>query len=143
MKYLIFLTFWIFNIGCGKIGYDKIKDIQTISINCYILSDNEYVINNESEYYLIIDTNNCQPTYIDFSQYTLIGKYANGGGCSVEFKRNFYINNEDKIYLYEIKVKEKGWCKKHYENMNWIIVPKIQSGYTVIFKIKYNKSFAI
>jgi len=54
----------------------------------------------------------------------------------VEFKRNFYVNHEDKIYLYEIKVKEKGLCKKFDESMNWIIVPKIQSGYTVTFKIK-------
>jgi len=136
MENLILFTVLLLNLGCGKIGYDKIEDIQSILINCHTMSDNEYVINSESEYHSILDTNNCQPTYIDFSQYTLIGKYAKGTGCSVEFKRNFYVNHEDKIYLYEIKVKEKGLCKKFDESMNWIIVPKIQSGYTVTFKIK-------
>ena len=136
MKNVILFVVLLLNISCSKIGYDKIDNIQSISINCPTMSDNEYVINSESEYHSILDTNNCQPTYIDFYQYTLIGKYANGGGCSVKFKRNFYVNQEDNTYLYEIKVKEKGWCKKFGESMNWIIVPKIQSGYTVIFNIK-------
>lgn len=136
MKNLILFTVLLLTIGCSKIGYDKIEDIQSISINCFTMSDNEYVINSESEYYSILDTNYCQPTYIDFSQYTLIGKYANGAGCSVKFKRRFYVNQEDNVYLYEIEVKEKGWCKKSVESMNWIIVPKIQSGYSVTFKIK-------
>lgn len=136
MKNLILFIVLLLTIGCSKIGYDKIEDIQSISINCFTMSDNEYVINSESEYYSILDTNNCQPTYIDFSKNTLIGKYANGTGCSVEFKRRFFVNQEDNIYLYEIKVKEKGWCKKSDESMNWIIVPKIQNGYSVTFKIK-------
>lgn len=136
-------------IGCSRLGYKKEKDVEEIilSTGCLNLSKEiDYVINDESSYLALIDT--FIPNYsspgcedytlpdIDFSTVTLLGKYASGGGCSIDFKRTVLISEKEKEYKYIIKVKEKGSCLMFGSSWNLITVPKLPSDYTVKFEVK-------
>lgn len=78
---------------------------------------------------------NYQPEPIDFTKYTLLGNYA-AGGCKVAFTRTVEQDDESKRYVYTIKVREAGACKSLEYSMNWVLVPKLPSGYRVEFLIK-------
>lgn len=73
---------------------------------------------------------------IDFSQYTLLGKYANEA-CNVTFERDVSIDVAQKKYFYNITVLQCGKCKTNWESMNWVLVPKIPEDYTVEFNVEY------
>ena len=100
----------------------------------------EYVINDTATYntiglYRYTSKSNCQTaTYpiIDFSQYTLLGKYATGG-CNVGYKREVTRDDVNKKYIYTVTVCNYGMCKVLRMDMNWVLVPKLPQGYTVEF----------
>jgi hypothetical protein len=69
---------------------------------------------------------------IDFSKYTLLGKYANGG-CHVVFERDVSKQEAEKKYTYKIKVLQTGNCEINVESMNWVLIPKIEDEYSVNF----------
>jgi hypothetical protein len=48
---------------------------------------------------------------VDFSQYTLLGAYTCGGGCSVDFTRKVFKNTSTNSIIYEVEVNYKGLCK--------------------------------
>ena len=73
---------------------------------------------------------------IDFSQYTLLGKYTQGGGCSINFARKVYIDDTNKKIIYSVRVIEEGACEMLGMSMNWALVPKIPSDYIVEFEVK-------
>ncbi len=130
------LVMLLFYTSCSKWNYNEVKNIQEVKVPCSSITEQQHIISDSISYYSMLDTNNCTPLQIDFSQKTLLGKYTSGTGCTIEFKRQLYINEKDKESLYVITLKEKGLCKKQDESMNWIIVPKISSDYKVTFKIK-------
>ncbi|HON20432.1 MAG TPA: hypothetical protein PLW70_03765 [Bacteroidales bacterium] len=72
---------------------------------------------------------------IDFSKYTVLGKYTNGGGCSVVYERNVSKNISNKKILYSITVHQCGYCDMYSECMNWVLVPKIPEDYTIEYKV--------
>ena len=72
---------------------------------------------------------------IDFSKYTLLGKYASEG-CRVSFERNVTKDNLDKKVYFDIIVYQCGACKTYVESMNWVLIPKISNDYTVVFSVK-------
>lgn len=74
---------------------------------------------------------------IDFTQYTLLGKYASGG-CRVVFERNVTRNDSQKNVLYDITVHQCGDCQIYHGEMNWVLIPKIPDDYTVTFVVEYN-----
>ena len=43
---------------------------------------------------------------VDFSQTTLLGQYAQGGGCGIDYERHVYRDDEDKRIIYSIEVHE-------------------------------------
>lgn len=68
----------------------------------------------------------------DFSQYTILGKYAKGT-CRAIFERNVSRDNSKKECVYKIKVRECGSCELLISSMNWVLVPKIPDDYNAIF----------
>ena len=103
-----------------------------------------FVINSQDEYKKLqsdaMQFFNCKwdtkPPEIDFSQKTLLGKYAQGGGCSIDFKKKVYRDDSNKKIIYSIYVIEKGGCAKVGFDGNWILIPKIPSDYNVEFEVK-------
>ncbi len=73
---------------------------------------------------------------IDFKQYSLIGKYTQGGGCEVEYNRYLDIDTVNKVYNYTIEVDYESDCDMLIMNMNWALVPTIPDSYTVSFHVK-------
>ncbi|GAB3642928.1 hypothetical protein GCM10027423_35640 [Spirosoma arcticum] len=78
---------------------------------------------------------NFQPEPVDFSKYTLLGNYAQGG-CDVAFTRNVIRDDTRKKYVYTVTVREAGACKKLGFSMNWVLVSKLPVGYSVDFKVR-------
>ncbi|MDR0604903.1 MAG: hypothetical protein LBG80_11435 [Bacteroidales bacterium] len=76
---------------------------------------------------------------IDFSQYTLLGKYTSGGGCKVNFERNVSKNMLDKQMIYSIQVKQYGLCEMLVESMNWVLISKLSNDYSVVFTVKESR----
>lgn len=103
----------------------------------------EFIINTVEEYQALLEFRSpadfCKDFKlppIDFSQYTLLGKYTEGGGCSIDFKRNVAWDDANKKVAYSIDIIEIGACMKLAVSMNWILVPKIPPNYNVIFEVK-------
>ncbi len=115
----------------------------TEQLRCIVDPHNEYVINSGEEYQELLNHKASVPECadfqlpsIDFSRYTLLGKYAYGGGCSVSFERKVYKDDVNKRIIFSIKVIEKGPCEMIIGKMNWVLVQKIPPNYSVIFEVK-------
>lgn len=72
---------------------------------------------------------------IDFTKYTLLGLFTQGG-CDVYYRRKVEKDDVNKRYIYSVKIKECGVCKKLMINNNWVLVPKLPTGYTVQYERK-------
>ena len=128
---------------CGKdfiCGENKNKGIITQSIhitNCIDdFIDTTFIILSEAQLDSLYEQANCSDTIrpaIDFNEHTLLGYFATGGGCEVQFIREVTADNSNKKYLYTVKVKECGWCDKLGYSMNWVLVPKLPENWTVEF----------
>lgn len=101
-----------------------------------------FIINSNDEYQLLLvyqasrqECKNIELPAIDFSEHTLLGRYAQGGGCSVDFAKKIYKDSLNKKITYSIQVSKEGLCKKLVESMNWVLIPKVPSGYGIEFRI--------
>lgn len=111
-----------------------------------VLNSGTAVISSQEEYEALLNQyqtlHKCEwgkePQVIDFSTKTLLGQYAMGGGCSIDYERNVKRFDEDKKIIYTVEVKEKGNCDMAGFSMNWITVSKnlIPSGYGIEFKVE-------
>lgn len=72
---------------------------------------------------------------IDFSKFFLIGKHTQGGGCSVKYDRKILDSKDTKTLVYKIKVDYSGNCMMLIMNMNWVLIPKAYSDYTIEFQV--------
>jgi hypothetical protein len=102
----------------------------------------ELIITSQEEYEKLLDYISENPScqgfvlpYIDFSENTLLGKRAYGSGCSITFERHVYEDIENKKITYSVTVIEEGCCEMIHMSLNWIIIPKIPSDYTVVFEV--------
>lgn len=121
--------------------------------------DSEYYTENDSTYkpkYVINDTNEylqlqnhsynplCSiPMNIDFSQYTLLGRFLIFGGSEPAIMtRRVKRNDELKKIEYYISGEEQNWddIPDGYRGMNWMLIPKIGEDYEVIFRQKIMRS---
>lgn len=84
----------------------------------------------------ICDADDLPP--VDFSKNSLIGKYVSGGGCDVNFDRQVYDNAETNTIIYHIKAEFTGECAMFIYSWNWMLIPKIDDGYSVKFSIDKN-----
>ena len=103
----------------------------------------EFIINSEKDYQNLLQyrspadyCDDFQLPSVDFSQFTLLGKYADGSGCAIDFVREIYRDDVNKEIIYSITVVEEGTCKMMGVSMNWALVPKISPDYTVRFEVQ-------
>lgn len=105
----------------------------------------EFVIKTQDEYQSLlrfktqfdfVECKNFTLPEIDFSQKTLLGMYADGGGCDIEFEKKVFRDDRKKEYRYIVTIIETGTCLKMGLSMNWITVPKIPDDYKVVFETK-------
>lgn len=73
---------------------------------------------------------------IDFSKYTLIGKYVSDGGCRASFDNQVYNDEENKTITYHIKANFSGECQMFLFSWNWMLIPKIANDYAVVFEVE-------
>ena len=100
----------------------------------------EYVITNDSLYRNLLKfgvtvCENYTLPDIDFSTYTLLGKYTVSDGEPKYYKREVIKDENRKKYIYSIFIK----CKNNYKaalSMNWVLVPKLPEGYSVEFSVE-------
>lgn len=77
---------------------------------------------------------------IDFSQYTLIGKWTGASGCYASYERRIVKKFNAQTYLYQIKVTSHGLCEMLISDMNWAVIPQIPPGWKVEFEVSYEFS---
>jgi len=148
MKPFVFIFLIAFFISCEKdcnlpvqiIGIGEIIGNARVSqpLITWEMRNKEHIIRTDQEnvYDLKVSFDEGK-TYdsIDFNKYTLLGKYADGS-CNVTFDRNVLKISSENKYLFRIKIYQCGTCKRHWESMNWVLVPKIQVGYSVEFLVE-------
>jgi hypothetical protein len=112
---------------------------RSIIIPCPNLNGQQnFIIDNDSVYNRTFKDSltgqiPCTLPVIDFNLSTLLGLYADGQ-CEAKFIREVnQINNENK-YIYRVIVKQCGACKKLISSYNWVTVPKLPHGWTVVFE---------
>lgn len=114
-------------------------------LNCIIekMEDN-YVIKDSVAYASFqaevksssISCDNAEFPEIDFSESTLLGLWADGGGCSINYYRSVGKLVDSKEYLYTVTVQECGFCEMYGFSYNWVLVPKLPADYSVRFQVK-------
>lgn len=95
----------------------------------------KYIISSEIEFKKLFDSIDYSklPT-IDFNSFTLLGKYETGG-CYTKVIREVTDIPKEKKYLYKIKIRNCGACKRGSVLFNFVLVPKLPSDYTVTFEV--------
>jgi hypothetical protein len=100
------------------------------------------VVTSQEEYETLLEYRADSPAcrnavlpHIDFSEHTLLGKYTTGSGCSVTFEKHVYRDAESKKIIYTITIVEEGNCEMMAMSMNWITIPAVPPGYTVVFQV--------
>lgn len=95
-----------------------------------------FVIDSSSELDSVLQMNSgCQKPEIDFTQYTLLGRYAYAQ-CTGSYFREVTKDTTNKRYNFTITVESCGSCNCLSQNMNWVLVPKLPENYTVRFTVK-------
>ncbi len=145
---LIFLISFLFLFSCEK----EVKNLGLIIQehdfgDCFHSRprgdfEKDFVIEYDSSYQAIELSiynaksqclDNPQRVPVDFSKYSLLGKYV----CCDLVKSREVIDDKDNLqYIYKIKKKKSIYHSKGYTNMNWVLVPKLPEGYTVKFVVK-------
>ena len=129
-------------IGTGEIIMNALVWYSNLDLSTIELinsnSKNNQIIASDSEniFGLVVSFDNgesFQP--IDFSQYTVFGKYADGS-CRVIFEKNITKKVEQKKYIYKITVIQCGFCEKLVTSMNWVLIPKIEDDFIVEFVVE-------
>lgn len=70
---------------------------------------------------------------VDFEKYSLLGAQATGAGCTVDFEKHVYRDDQSQTVRYEVAVIEAGACDTVTHNRNLILVPRISPEYRVKF----------
>lgn len=111
--------------------------VSSVDLNCRTpFYNGNFVIDSEEDLDSLMNLDNvCTRPEVDFTQYTMLGKYA-----WTEDKGSYYRNVEmdtlNSTYDYTITVKTCGDCDCLSQNMNWVLVPKLPEGWTVDFTLK-------
>lgn len=158
-KFLLFIALIIFVIinSCSKSpvcwGDDVNKGIIEkyyhfhdfpMCVEAYVYENEKLIIKSSVELLNITDSNcynlpeagySTNPPDIDFSEYSLLGFWTTGQ-CETKFIREILKNETDKKYIYKIKVKDCGTCKKLRYDANLVLVPKIPNDFAVEFVLQ-------
>lgn len=152
---LVLFSLFLFACSSTRVNpeYSHLDEINFIDMNdelrqgfgCIDFGDEqklEFIITSNEEYSKfsenLVDHDFCLNynfPEIDFSNYILIGKYADSGGCSIDFSRNLYVDTSARELIYVINVKAEGMCDMLGSSMNWALVPK-HDGFNIVFDVK-------
>jgi len=148
IKSIAFLILIIFITNCHKSPKcwgDKEKNSGIIvrsfnpcdNCNVIVNPDSSYVINSLEEYQQLSNLAHsniaiCQFNEINFNNYSLLGKTILAS-CKFKIIRSVDKNETQKKYTYTIELLQCGNCVEQNKIDNWILVPKIPSGYDVDF----------
>jgi hypothetical protein len=93
------------------------------------------IVNSQADYDSIIGGGWCPDTIINFSEYTLLGQNADGGGCVTPFY-NITItrDHQRREVLFRVVVIEHGPCLRAWMAFKWVLIPKVADGYQVVFQ---------
>lgn len=147
---------FLFINSCSKNPFCNVKSgesgiiISNYSFDCIAFDlgpkGEQVIIDSDSSFKAFIDKDleharsyNCDINNflrIDFTQHTLLGLDASGGGCDIGFERIVNKDDTNKLYKYTVKVTECGGCKQMAKSMNWVLVPKLPQDYKVEFEVK-------
>ena len=100
----------------------------------------EYIITNDSLYQALLTIekpicDNYTLPNVDFTTYTLLGKFTYSDGSPKYYKREVIKDEGNMIYIYNIYMKCKN-NNKEAISMNWVLVPKLPTGYSVKFNVE-------
>lgn len=123
------------NVNSGEIIGDT-----TLCSNCTFLANENsgFVINSTNDlnrvyaaYFRLGD--GCELNEFNLAKYTLLAlpTYTT---CKYKLKKSLTIDDSEKTYNYTIEIEECGTCNEKTYRANWIVIPKIKAGYSVIFK---------
>ncbi len=125
----------------GKIivNSEEIVSDTTLCSNCTFLGNENsgYVINSSndlnrfySSYFRAGD--GCVLNEFNLAKYSLLAlpTYTT---CKYKLKKSLTIDDIDKTYNYTIEIEECGTCNEKTYRANWIVIPKIKAGYSVLF----------
>jgi hypothetical protein len=157
MKTIIITLLFLFTLVACERNIDGIVDLtEQVKFNgdyfperCYsilflrnkmdgvIITDNESYLSFADSLKHTIGCDSANPAYIDFNNYSLIGKYTIGTDCGdAEFKRQIYDDKKNKKIIYKITVQYSPLpCKVGIYSMNWALIPKIKNNYRVEFQV--------
>ena len=110
-------------------------------------AEGERIINSNEEYDRIIQLNpesapGCKDfkrPAIDFSQKTLLAKSVISSGCTNNFGKEVYVDDDNKKIIYEIDFSTLGQCEALVHSDNWISIDKVPNSYKVEFSLKLKK----
>ena len=99
----------------------------------------EYVITNDSLYQNLLTLgtvvcDNYTLPEIDFTTYTLLGKYTVSDGEVKYYKREVIKDASNMKYIYTIYMKCQNNSKAEI-SMNWVLVPRLPDNYSVEFVV--------
>lgn len=119
-------------------------EFSEIEIQCLTLKEDKFIINDEKEYQkLFADHSSAtipclsyKAPKINFHSNTLVGIITHAGGCEKPdiFKKVIKIPGEKK-YSIRIQVRQKGFCKIHFTQQSWLLIPKTEKDYSIDFLI--------
>jgi hypothetical protein len=162
-KTLLLPLLFIIIIGClsafsySSLGDNEVNNSKNIEdtikvpyedvvIKCSSGECRKCIITNEQDYQALLKYRSAHPDCmdyklpsIDFTKYTLIGQAITVGGCKRpdSYKEVVKIPSQKK-YILEARVQQYGMCKTGLKVKIWIIIPKIESDYTVEYNTTYN-----
>jgi hypothetical protein len=109
----------------------------------YNYGQDQIVITNNETYLIFCDSvrvlpysPNCDsatPEIINFTQYSLLAVSTGGGGCDAYYERKILKDIQHKKIIYKIKARYTGECMAILSSWNWVLIPKIEEGYSVEF----------
>lgn len=116
--------------GTGEIN----PYINVISKIIPATSDDIIVSSDSLNIYGLMVTDRLLPSAyyeIDFSKFSVLGKKVSSGGCAVRYLRHVAKDVNAKKYIFIITILKCGYCKEYHQHMNWVLIPKMEDGYTL------------
>ncbi len=151
MKFYLLLIFVVVTVlsSCEKapkcwgdriVNEGEIVADTNLCLNCTFLANENtgFVINSSIDlqrihrgYYRLGDA--CQLNSFNLNEYSLLA-LPTVATCKHKLKKSVTIDDGSKYYLYTIEIEECGDCNETSYQANWVLIPKIKSGYSVKFK---------
>ena len=145
-KWLAFSLLILYTLGsCKKEEIAKSQVTPTSMGQCFSEKIKQaFLVQNDKEYEKLaillrnenVECDNIDPPTIDFDEYSLLGVFASGSGCTVDYDRVLYKQEGLVNYTYEVTINMAGNCNMYSSSMNWVLVPKILDKHSVDFCVK-------